>query len=461
MYDSDTIAAISTAVGGAGIGIVRISGSDALQVGDHVFFSPGGKKQLSAQKSHTVHYGYVKDDGQIVDEVLVTLMRAPRSFTTEDTVEINCHGGVYATRRVLETVLKNGARPAEPGEFTKRAFLNGRIDLSQAESVIDVIQAKNEYALQNSLGQLRGSLRREIHALRERILYQTAFIESALDDPEHYSLDGYPPKLHLEVEDLSGKIEKLISSSDNGRIIKEGISTVILGKPNVGKSSLLNVLAGEDRAIVTDIAGTTRDTLEETVSLGGITLNVIDTAGIRNTEDYIEHIGVCKAQEMAKTADLVLYVVDSSAALDENDDKILSLLDHKKAIVLLNKSDLKPVTTSEEVRSFVGGRYPVIEISAKEETGLDALEQTLKTLFYHGDLTSHDEVTITSARQKAELIHAKDSLENVLESISMGLSEDFFSIDLMDAYAALGRIIGKEVGEDLVNEIFGRFCMGK
>ncbi|MCD7715308.1 MAG: tRNA uridine-5-carboxymethylaminomethyl(34) synthesis GTPase MnmE [Lachnospiraceae bacterium] len=457
----DTIAAISTAPGGSGIGIVRISGPDALHVGDRVFVSPGGKKKLADQMSHTVHYGYIRDEGKTVDEVLVSLFLAPKSFTMEDTVEINCHGGIYATRRVLETVLKNGARPAEPGEFTKRAFLNGRIDLSQAESVIDVIQAKNEYALQSSVSRLKGSLSRKVNDLREQILYETAFIESALDDPEHYSLDGYPEQLKIRTEELLRVVDSLILSADNGRIIKEGIQTVILGRPNAGKSSLLNVLAGEDRAIVTDIAGTTRDTLEETISLGGITLNIIDTAGIRSTEDCIERIGVNKAREKAESADLILYVVDASAPMDENDEEILELLDGKKTIVLLNKTDLPSVVTKEEVRSFTGERFPITEISAKEETGIDTLESLLKEMFYQGELTFNDEVIISSARQKSELVLASESLKKVLESIALGLPEDFYSIDLMDAYAALGRVIGKEVGEDLVNEIFGRFCMGK
>ncbi len=457
----DTIAAISTAMGGSGIGIVRISGPDAVCIGDRVFFSPGGHKKLIDQKSHTIHYGYIRDEDQTVDEVLVSLMLAPKSFTAEDTVEINCHGGVYATKRVLETVLKNGARPAEPGEFTKRAFLNGRIDLTQAESVIDVIQAKNEYALRSSVSQLKGSLSRKVNNLRERILYETAFIESALDDPEHYSLDGYPEQLRIRTEELLHVLEALISSADNGRIMKEGVQTVILGKPNAGKSSLLNVLAGEDRAIVTDIAGTTRDTLEETITLGGITLNVVDTAGIRSTEDRIEQIGVEKAKDKAENADLILYIADSSRSMDEDDEKILKLLDGKKTIVLLNKSDLLPVVTKETVKAYTKNRFPVIEVSAKEETGFEEFERLLKEMFYQGEISFNDEVIITGARQKAELISAAASLKKVLESISMGLPEDFFSIDLMDAYSALGRVIGKEVGEDLVDEIFGRFCMGK
>ncbi len=458
---SDTIAAISTALGSSGIGIVRISGDDACAVADRVFVSPGGKKKLSKQASHTVHYGYVKDGDEVIDEVLVTLLLSPRSYTTEDTVEINCHGGIYSTRRVLDTVLKNGARPAEPGEFTKRAFLNGRIDLAQAESVIDIIESKNEYALQSSISRLNGSLSREIRSLRERILYQSAYIESALDDPEHYSLDGYPKQLRSEVQSVRREIRKLADSADNGRMMMEGIQTVILGKPNVGKSSLLNVLAGEERAIVTEVAGTTRDTLEETISLGGITLNVIDTAGIRSTDDQIERIGVSRAMEKAERADLLIYVVDASTPMDENDETILPLLKKKKSMVLLNKSDLTPAVTAEEVHAFIHTDVPIIEVSAKEETGIDVLEETVKDLFYQGELSFNDEIYITSARQKAALIQADESMGRVLESIENGLPEDFFSIDLMDAYASLGSIIGEEVGDDLVDEIFGRFCMGK
>lgn len=279
MY-SDTIAAISTAMAGAGIGIIRLSGTDAVAVADKVYRSKGNKKRLAEQQTHTIHYGYIYDGEEVIDEVLVMLMRGPRSFTAEDTVEINCHGGVYAMKRVLDTVLKNGARPAEPGEFTKRAFLNGRIDLSQAESVIDVIQAQNEYALKSSLSQLKGAVNRKIRSLRDIILYQIAFIESALDDPEHISLDGYPEQLRDIVCELREETGKLIKSAENGRLMKEGIQTVILGKPNAGKSSLMNAMLGEDRAIVTDIAGTTRDVLEETMNLNGITLNMIDRKSV-------------------------------------------------------------------------------------------------------------------------------------------------------------------------------------
>lgn len=457
----DTIAAISTAVGGSGIGIIRISGSEAISVVDRIYHSRDNKKKIADQQSHTIHYGFIYDKDQMIDEVLVMLMRAPRSFTAEDTVEINCHGGVYAMKRVLDTVIKYGARPAEPGEFTKRAFLNGRIDLSQAEAVIDVIQSKNEYALQSSLSQLKGTVLSKIKQLRERILYQMAFIESALDDPEHISLDGYPETLKKETEQILCEVKRLIASADNGRLIKEGIQTVILGKPNAGKSSLLNTLVGEERAIVTDIAGTTRDVLEETITLNGITLNIFDTAGIREAKDTVEKIGVGKAKEKAEAADLIIYVVDSSTRPDENDRKIIRVLKGKKAVILLNKSDLEPQTTVEMIKKMTGGEYPVISISAKENTGIDALEKQIKKMFYHGEISFNDEIYITNARQKASLTNASESLQKVLESILLGMPEDFYSIDLMDAYEALGSITGEKIGEDLVNEIFGRFCMGK
>lgn len=462
MYiEQDTIAAISTAVSQSGIGIVRISGPEAVEIADRVYRSKGGAKKLCEQPTHTIHYGFVVDGDETIDEVLVMLMRAPRSFTAEDTVEINCHGGPCAMRRVLEAVLKHGARPAGPGEFTKRAFLNGRIDLSRAEAVMDVIQAQNEYALQCSVSQLQGSVYEAIKGLRGRILYQTAFIESALDDPEHISLDGYAGQLKEEAEALHGDLQRLIASADNGRLLREGIRTVILGRPNAGKSSLLNALVGEERAIVTEIAGTTRDVLEETINLGGITLKVIDTAGIRSTEDVVEQIGVARALQKAKEADLLLYVADGSSLLDENDRRILGLLGGRRAILLLNKSDLDLVVTPEQLREMTGNQYPVITVSAKEHTGIDQLVDTLKELFYQGELSFNDEVCITNARQKAALISADESIRRVLESIELGLPEDFYSIDLMGAYEALGEITGEAVGEDLVNEIFGRFCMGK
>ena len=458
MFHTDTIAAISTGMTSSGIGIVRISGPDAVEIADKIYDSRNGKK-LADMPTHTIHYGYIRDGEEFLDEVLVMLMRGPRSFTSEDTVEINCHGGVYAMNRILELVTRKGARLAEPGEFTKRAFLNGRIDLSQAEAVIDVINAKNEYALKSSVSQLKGSVLKAVREIREKIIYHIAYIESALDDPEHISLDGYPEQLEEQTEQWIEKITSLIASAENGKRMKEGIRTVIVGKPNAGKSSLLNVLLGEERAIVTDIAGTTRDVLEEQMSLSGISLNIIDTAGIRETEDVVEKIGVKKAKTYAKDADLVIYVADSSTQLDENDEEIMELIRDRKAIVLLNKMDLDLVTTEEMIRERLD--KPVIPISAKEEQGIDRLEQTIKDMFYDGTLSFNDQIYITNMRQKAALSEALESLKQVMTSIQNQMPEDFFSIDLMNAYEELGSITGESVGEDLVNEIFSKFCMGK
>lgn len=461
---TDTIAAIATAMTNSGIGIVRISGEEAFSVIDKIYRSKNGKKKLSQEESHTVHYGYICDGEKIIDEVMVVIMRAPRSYTTEDTIEIDCHGGTLVMKRILETVIKYGAHPAEPGEFTKRAFLNGRIDLSQAESVIDVINAKNDFALESSISQLQGKVKEKIKEIRGKVIHEIAFIESALDDPEHFSIDGYGEKLSKIIEGISKEIEILLASSENGELLKEGINTVIIGKPNAGKSSLMNVLLGRERAIVTDIAGTTRDALEEQINLNGITLNIVDTAGIRDTEDIVEKIGVDKAKEYLKSANLIIYVVDSSTELDQNDEEIISMLSDKKAIILLNKSDLSQVTSQEVVEKVLeenNMEKPVILISAKEQTGIDKLENTIKEMFFQGELSFNDEIYITNVRQKAALQSAMKSFQLVQQSIENEMPEDFYSIDLMSAYEELGSIIGEAVGEDLVNEIFSKFCMGK
>ena len=454
-----TIAAISTAMSESGIGIIRVSGPEAVEIVSRIYRSKGGKKDINKVPTHTIHYGYIYDGEELIDEVLVMVMRAPRTFTGEDTVEIDCHGGVYAMKRVLETVLKNGGKTASPGEFTKRAFLNGKMDLSQAEAVMDVIQAKNEYALKSSVEQLKGSVQKAVKDIRKDLIYHIAYIESALDDPEHISLEGYAQELLEIVEKAQEEIAHLLKSASNGKIIKEGIRTVILGKPNAGKSSLLNVLVGENRAIVTDIEGTTRDILEEYINLHGISLRMIDTAGIRETEDVVEKIGVNRARDMAKEADLILYVVDSSRPLDENDEEIISMLDSRKAIVLYNKTDLEPKVDMATLKNRVN--RPVISVSAKEETGIRELEKEIKNMFFSGEISFNDEVYITNARHKEALMEAADSLGLVKNSIEMDMPEDFFSIDLMNAYESLGRIIGESVGEDLVNEIFSKFCMGK
>lgn len=457
---TDTIAAIATAVSDSGIGIIRISGDNAIEIADRVYHSKKNQKQLVNVKSHTIHYGYIYDGDVLIDEVMVAVMHAPNTYTRENTVEIDCHGGILVMNQILDVILKNGCRLAEPGEFTKRAFLNGRIDLSKAEAVMDIIHSKNEFALRASVNQLRGSVSDQVRSLREDILYEIAFIESALDDPEHISLDGYSKKLEEKVIRVQGVLKKLIDSAKNGKMLKDGINTVIVGKPNAGKSSLLNLLVGEEKAIVTSVAGTTRDVLEESIRLHGVGLNIIDTAGIRSTEDEVEKIGVEKARKYAGNADLIVYVVDASCALDENDNEIMELIADKKVIVLLNKTDLEQVVTEDDIVEKMT-QVSIIKTSTKENTGMDVFEKTIKQFIFGGEIAVNDEIYITNQRHKEALMEAYESMEMVLKSLADQMPEDFYSIDLMSAYASLGRIIGEEVGEDLVNEIFSKFCMGK
>lgn len=456
---TDTIAAIATGMTNAGISIVRMSGEEALSIIDKVFKANKEGKKLIEVPSHTIHYGYILDGNKVIDEVLVLIMKGPNSYTREDVVEIDCHGGVVVTKKILETLVKYGARVADPGEFTKRAFLNGRIDLSQAEAVIDVINAKNEYALSSSLSQLKGNILNKIKDIRSNIIRDIAFIEAALDDPEHIDISGFSDRLLVNVEENKEILLKLLENADNGRLLKEGIKTVIVGKPNAGKSSLLNILLGEERAIVTDIAGTTRDTLEETINIHGISLNIVDTAGIRDTQDIVEQLGVKKAREYAQDADLIIYVVDSSSELDENDASIIQLVKDRKCIVLLNKSDLSMKVTKEQIEEFTGKE--TIKVSAKENTGIEEFESCIKDMFFEGKLQFNDEVYITNIRHKTAINEAMDSLLQVQKSIEDGMPEDFYSIDLMNAYEVLGTIIGEAVDDDLVNTIFKEFCMGK
>lgn len=461
---SDTIAAIATAMSNSGIGIIRISGPDAVLIADRVYRSKNSTKKLMNQKTHTIHYGFIYDGNDLIDEVMVAIMKAPNSFTAEDTVEIDCHGGMLVMKKILETVLKNGARAAEPGEFTKRAFLNGRIDLTKAEAVMDLIGSSNEYAMKSSVSQLKGSIHKKIKQLREQIIYEIAFIESALDDPEHISTEGYPKKLSKIVDKLLFELTEMIQTFDNGRIIKEGIRVVILGKPNAGKSSLLNKLLGQEKAIVTDVAGTTRDVLEQFINLDGIGIHIVDTAGIRDTEDIVEKIGVDRAIESSKDADLIVYVVDSSKNLDEDDKRIMDLMSSKKSIILLNKSDLEAKVSLEDMQKICEAfkeDYMILNTSMTEDIGLKELEEAMKDMFIHGKIDMNEEVTITNIRHKEALSDARDSLLLVRQSLLDEMPEDFYSIDLMNAYASLGSIIGEEVGEDLVNEIFSKFCMGK
>jgi len=456
--NNDTIAAISTAMNNSGIGIVRISGPEAFCVLDKMF-RPARPKDMRNVPGYTVHYGYITDGDNTIDEVLVMILKAPHTYTREDTAEINCHGGVYVLNRILELAVRNGARLAEPGEFTKRAFLNGRIDLSQAEAVIDIINAENSYALKSAVTQLKGSVSEKICEERAILLENIAYIEAALDDPEHIEMEGFGPELLKRVEAIRSDVDHLIATADDGRIIREGIRTVILGKPNVGKSSLLNALLGESRAIVTDIAGTTRDALEENLRLKDITLNIIDTAGIRETEDIIEKIGVDKAREYADQADLILFVMDSSALPDDNDREIIRTIRDKKVIVLLNKSDLGSNPDAEKAAYELG--CTVIKTSMKDSLGLDELSEAIRSMFFSSEINFNDQVYITNARQKQALCEASGSLSKTIQSIEADMPEDFFTIDMMDAYEKLGSVIGEAIEDDLADEIFSKFCMGK
>lgn len=456
MYKTDTICAIASAMTNAGIGIIRVSGSDAIEKVDQIY---KGKQKLTEVESHTVQYGHIVYDDKVIDEVMVLVLKAPRTYTTEDTVEIDCHGGTLVMQEILKVVIAQGVRPAEPGEFTKRAFLNGRIDLSQAESVMDVISSNSNLALHNSINQLQGIFSDQIKDMRSKIIYEIAYIESALDDPEHIDITGYGEELLPKIQEIIDQISHLLATADNGSMLKEGIKTTIIGKPNAGKSSLLNLLARKDRAIVTDIAGTTRDTLEEQISLNGISLRIIDTAGIRHTEDVVEKIGVKKAYDTMENADLILYVVDASRPLDENDIAIMEKIKDLKVIVLLNKTDLDPVVDADEIHKYLS--QDILPFSAKNGQGLDYLEKMITDMFFTGQIMDSNEVFLTNARHIAALSDANESLKHVVESISMDMPEDFLSIDLMDAYESLGIIIGESVEEDLVNEIFAKFCTGK
>ena len=480
--NKETIAAICTGLTGSGINIIRISGEDAFSIADKVFRSVS-KKKVDEFSSFSVHYGYIVDNvGSVdntdnvdnayktIDEVLLLKMQAPHSYTKEDVIEIDCHGGILVTKRILELILKNGARLAEPGEFTKRAYLNGRIDLSQAEAVIDIINAKSNLALKNSVRQLKGQVKDKIFELRERLISKTAYIEAALDDPEHISLDGFSESLEKEVKDITCQVKKLIGSFDEGRFLNEGINTCILGLPNAGKSSLLNALLSEDRAIVTDIAGTTRDVLRETVSFGDVVLNIMDTAGIRDTEDIIEKIGVDKARKAADDADLILYVVDLKSGLTKDDKKILEEINDKKLIIVYNKSDL--VNDNEQALSINEDKNETAEniacnmgkgitVSSLTGAGIEDLKSEIKNMFYNGSINNEEDVIITNERHRELLVSADGSLNNVITGIENGMSEDFLTIDMMDAYEALGKIVGESVEDDLADRIFKDFCMGK
>lgn len=462
-FDDDTICAIATAMSDAGIGIIRISGKDAVSIVDKFYLSAKKVHNLREHAPNTIEYGYICDNEEnILDEVMISFMKAPHSYTREDVIEINTHGGMMIMNEILELLISNGCRLADPGEFTKRAFLNGRIDLTKAEAVMDIISAQNKFALHNSEKQLRGEVYNVISELRKKILYEMAYIESALDDPENYDLDGYKPTLLTELKELSDKCMHLINSSDEGKIRKDGINTVIIGKPNAGKSSLLNIMTGEDRAIVTDIAGTTRDIIEETVRMDDIILHIIDTAGIRNTDDTIEKIGVDKAKKYANDAELIIYLIDSTKNLTSDDYDIIDLIKNKKVIVLLNKSDLgNQIVSKDDVLSRFETEIPIINTSMTDMSGIEEMKQAISNYFLDGSIVPKQELYITNMRHQQALRKTYDSISLVIQSINDDMSEDFFTVDLMNAYASLGEIIGEEVGDDLVEEIFSKFCMGK
>lgn len=513
MFQTDTIAAIATAMSNAGIGIIRISGPDAISIVDSVF---RGKRALTEMESHTVSYGHIvapayqpgqgsiseiysKEIGQLkgsdreflaeknlnaegknegerikdeegdrpVDEVLVSIFRAPRTYTREDVVEINCHGGILILQEILQLLFSCGARPAEPGEFTKRAFLNGRIDMAQAESVMDLIHAQSELAVRNSLEQLSGVLSRCIKEMREKLLYEIAFIESALDDPEHYDLDGHSDHLKRSIENIAADLRRLLDSSKEGSYLRDGILTAIVGRPNAGKSSLLNALAGRERAIVTDIPGTTRDTLEEKVRLGHVTLQLIDTAGIRESEDRIEQIGVERARKSMEQADLIIFVMDASRPLDDEDRKMLKQLSScgylEHSIILLNKMDLTSVLSAEQIQQTLPqmNSERILSVSVRREEGLGLLASVIEKMFFRGQIQENQQIFITNARHKYALEEAKKALDLVLEGMNKHIPEDFLTVDLMSCYEQLGLITGETLEDDLADEIFSKFCMGK
>ena len=458
MIHSDTIAAVSTGMTSAGISMIRISGEQAFVIADQIFRGPG--KAVAEMPSHTIHYGFIYDGDRMVDEVLLSVMRAPATYTREDIVEINCHGGIAVTKEVLRVVLERGARLAEPGEFTKRAFLNGRIDLSQAEAVMDLIQSGSRAAMDASLRQLRGSLKERILTDKDAILQTIAMIEAALDDPEHYDTGmEFRGEIQNSVSAVYTDLKKLADTFENGRVIREGIRAVIVGKPNAGKSSIMNVLLGENRAIVTDIAGTTRDTLEESLKMDGLMLNIIDTAGIRETEDAIEQIGMERALSAVEEADLVIYVIDGSVPLDQNDHVIMDRIRGKKTICLINKADLPAAVDEDNIHHLLSS--PVLRVSAKEHQGMEAFSEEVKKMFEAGKLQAGEETFLTNLRHYEEICSAVSSLTLAMDSMKKGMPEDFISIDLTDAYHALANVVGEDVGDDLIDRIFSTFCVGK
>ena len=459
MFNDDTIAAISSAPGEGGIGIVRISGNDSLNILGKIF---KGYKDRSIKdlKSYTMRYGFIYDGDKKIDEVIVSFMKSPKTYTTEDIFEIYCHGGPIPVRRILETVLKTGARLAEPGEFTKRAFLNGRIDLSQAEAVVDMIRSKTEKSADAALNQLQGALANQLKKIKDSLIDIMAHIEATIDFPDEDIDDVLYESLIKDCDNSIHDIDKLIKTADTGKILREGLNTVIVGRPNVGKSSLLNALINENRAIVTDVPGTTRDVIEEQLNIRGIPVNLIDTAGIRKTNDVVEKIGVEKTKEYFNKADIIIFMLDSSEEYTEEDEEIFKLIKDKKTIILINKVDLPEKLDRSKIDKYKYGKT-IIDVSIKDNKGIDLLRDEIYNFVYSGEVKYNQEILVTNIRHKNLLIKAKDSLINAKDTIVQKLPLDFVSIDLREALDSIGEITGETIQEDIVNRIFSKFCIGK
>ena len=461
MFVEDTISAVATALGEGGIGIVRMSGPKAVDIANQLFTGIQGKKAVEI-KSQQVAYGHIVDpeSGRRVDEGLLLIMRGPKSYTREDVVEIHCHGGVVPLKQILELTLRFGARLAEPGEFTKRAFLNGRLDLAQAEAVMDIIRAKTDASLRMAMGHLEGALSQRVRELRHSILGMIAHLEASIDFPEEDIEEVTAQQVKTEVEEALAEIDRLLATKETGRILRDGLETVIIGKPNVGKSSLLNALLREKRAIVTDIPGTTRDVIEEYVNIRGVPLKIVDTAGIRETADVVEKIGVEKAREFVSRADLILLLLDASSPLTQEDKEVMALLQGRPAIVLMNKSDLPPLWEVKDIEPSICEKT-ILYISAAEGSGLDALEQLIVDMVYGGTVQQKEGAFVNNLRQAQLLETAKASLLEVLETIAQQMPPDCIVVDLRTAWDKLGEITGDTVGEDIIDQIFTQFCIGK
>jgi tRNA modification GTPase len=458
----DTIAAISTPMGEGAIAIVRLSGDEAFSIADKLYRGVGGKRIMDAA-SHTIHYGHIIDPktDQVAEEVMVSVMKGPKTFTKEDVVEINCHGGIVSVNRVLQLVLNHGARLAEPGEFTKRAFLNGRIDLSQAEAVMDLIRAKTDRAMNVALGQMEGRLSKLVQRLRQEILETLAHIEVNIDYPEYDDVEEMTHQLLLEKAGfVKGEIEKLLTTSQQGKILREGLSTVIVGRPNVGKSSLLNSLVHENKAIVTDIPGTTRDVIEEYVNVRGVPLRLLDTAGIRETEDIVERIGVERSRQVLKEADLILLVVNYSDELTQEDENLFKVVEDMDVIVIVNKTDLPQKIDMDRVRELAA-KHRLVTTSLLEDQGIDELEESISSLFFAGSIEAGDMTYVSNSRHIALLNQALNSIEEALNGVDFGTPIDIIQIDLTRTWELLGEIIGESVHESLIDQLFSQFCLGK